>query len=53
MKKILIFGLWCSVSVFSKTEIYFVPIETALGEWMNEISFPRLYLYLDEDVTDE
>ncbi len=48
MKKILILSLWCSVSVFSKTEIYFVPIETALGDWLNEISFPPLYLRLEE-----
>ena len=48
MKKIFILSLWCSVSIFSKTEIYFVPIETALEDWLDEISFPPLYLRLDE-----
>ncbi len=53
MKKILILSLWCSVSVFSKTEIYFAPIETSLSEWINEINFPPLYVYLEETAEDK
>lgn len=47
MRKILIFSLWCSISVFSKTEIYFVPMDSPLGEWLSEVRFPALFLRLD------
>ena len=50
MMRFLIFGIWCSVSVFSKTEIYFRPPESPLVEWLDTAKYPplRVYFYDEE-----
>jgi len=49
MWKVVIFSIWCSVSVFSKTEIYFESVDSSLYEWLEEARFPSRYLRLDNE----
>ncbi len=51
MWRLLVLSVWCSVSIFSKTEIYFKPPTVQMIEWLKDAEFPalRLYFYDDED----
>lgn len=49
MWKVVIFSIWCSVSVFSKTEIYFESVNYPLSEWLKETRFPSRYLRSDNE----
>ncbi len=51
MFRIFVFGLWCSISVFSKTEFRFIMPSPQIGEWLAQAEFPALYLTLDEKET--
>lgn len=52
MIRFLIFSIWCSISVFSKTEIYFKAPESELAEWLEEAHFPPLRIYFYENEGD-
>ncbi|MBQ7632645.1 MAG: hypothetical protein IJS88_00840 [Alphaproteobacteria bacterium] len=52
MWRLIVLSIWCSVSIFSKTEIYFKPPAEQIIEWLKDAEFPalRLYFYDDEDI---
>lgn len=47
-----VFGLWCSVSVFSKTEFHFTPPNPQISAWLAETEVPALFLTWDEETAD-